>query len=97
IELNVYGPEDRQRYTYWLTLAAAVTLLGVLFVLLRSRLGASLQAIRDAEDASPSVGVRVMAGKRILFVLAALGCGAGGALILANTLFITPASMFSVQ
>jgi branched-chain amino acid transport system permease protein len=97
IELNFYGPDARQRYTYWLTLAAAVFFLGVLFVLLRSRLGAALQAIRDDEEAAASVGVRVMAGKRILFVLAAVGCGAGGALTLANTLFITPSSIFSVQ
>ena len=39
-------------------------------MLLRSRLGASLQAIRDDEEAAASVGVRVVAGKRILFVLA---------------------------
>ncbi len=64
--------------------------LAVLFVLLRSRLGASLQAIRDDEEAAASVGVRVTAGKRILFVLAAAGCGGAGALILANTLFIEP-------
>ena len=69
----------------------------LLFVLLRSRLGASLQAIRDDEEAAASVGVRVMAGKRILFVLAAVGCGAAGALTLANTLFVEPTSIFSVQ
>ena len=34
--------------------------LVVLFVLLRSRLGASLQAIRDDEEAAASVGVRVV-------------------------------------
>ena len=38
----------------------------------------SLQAIRDDEEAAASVGVRVVAGKRILFVLAAAGCGGGG-------------------
>ena len=68
-----------------------------LFVLLRSRLGASLQAIRDDEEAAASLGVRVVAGKRILFVLAGVGCGAAGALTLANTLFIQPQSIFGVQ
>lgn len=97
IELNVYTPEQRQQYTYWLTLAATTLLLVALFVLLRSPLGASLQAIRDDEAAAASVGVRVMARKRILFVFAAFGCGAAGALILANTLFIEPTSIFSVQ
>ncbi|HEY1479162.1 MAG TPA: branched-chain amino acid ABC transporter permease [Gaiellales bacterium] len=97
IELNRFSPSDRQEYTYWLTLGFTTFLLALLFVLLRSRLGASLQAIRDDEDAAASVGVRVMAGKRILFVIAAAGCGAAGAMTLANTLFIEPTSIFSVQ
>jgi branched-chain amino acid transport system permease protein len=97
IELNSFSPSSRQEYTYWLTLGFTTFLLVLLFVLLRSRLGASLQAIRDDEQAAASVGVRVMAGKRILFIIAAAGCGAAGAMTLANTLFIEPTSIFSVQ
>jgi branched-chain amino acid transport system permease protein len=41
--------------------------------------------------------VRVAARKRLLFVLAGFGCGAAGVLIGANTLFIEPGSIFSVQ
>jgi branched-chain amino acid transport system permease protein len=97
IELNYFAPSSRQEYTYWMTLGFTTFLLVLLFVLLRSRLGASLQAIRDDEQAAASVGVRVMAGKRILFIIAAAGCGAAGAMTLANTLFIEPTSIFSVQ
>ena len=97
IQLNAYTPDQRQHYTYWLTLGMTAFFVGVLFLLLRSRLGSSLQAIRDDEEAAASVGVRVIAGKRILFVLAALGCGAAGALTLANILFIEPTSIFSVN
>lgn len=95
--LNVYTPDDRRTYTYWLTLAIAAVLLAGVFLLLRSRLGASLQAIRDDEEAAASVGVRVLTAKRVLFVLAAIGCGAAGAMTLANTLFIEPQSIFGVQ
>jgi branched-chain amino acid transport system permease protein len=95
--LNVYSPSDRQAYTYWLTLAIAVVLLMTVFLVLHSRLGAALQSIRDDEEAAASLGVPVMRAKRILFVLAALGCGAAGALTLANTLFIEPQSVFDVQ
>jgi branched-chain amino acid transport system permease protein len=97
IEFNFYEPTQRQNYTYWWALAAAVISLAVVFVLLRSPLGASLQAIRDDEEAAASLGVRVTEGKRVLFVLAALGCGAAGAATLANTLFIEPTSIFSIQ
>ena len=97
IELNYYTPNQRQEYTYWLTLGMAVFFLGLLFVLLRSRLGTSLQAIRDDEEAAASLGVRVVTNKRILFVIAAAGCGAAGAMTLANTLFIEPTSIFGVD
>jgi len=67
------------------------------FVLLRTRLGAALQAIRDDEEAAAAVGVRVGMGKAVLFVLAGLGCGAAGSLTLANQLFVEPTSVFSVD
>jgi branched-chain amino acid transport system permease protein len=97
IQLNAYAPGPREHDIYWLTLGITAFFVGLLFLLLRSRLGSSLQAIRDDEEAAASVGVRVVAGKRILFVLAALGCGAAGALTLANILFIEPTSIFSVN
>ena len=96
-QLNQYDPNFRQAYTFWLALAFTVVFMAALFFLLRSPLGASLQAIRDDEDAARSLGVRVAARKRLLFVLAGLGCGAAGVLIAANTLFIEPCSVFSVQ
>jgi branched-chain amino acid transport system permease protein len=95
--LNVYSPIVRQAYTYWLTLGFLVLLLGIVFALLRSRHGVSLQAVRDDQEAAASLGVRVQAGKRMLFVVAAFGCGAAGALTLANSLFIQPQSIFGVQ
>ena len=95
--LNVYDETTREGYTYWLTLGFAVVVLGLSLLLLRSRNGAALQAIRDDEDAAASVGVRVLPLKLLLFVLAAFGCGAAGAMILANTLFIQPQSIFGVQ
>jgi branched-chain amino acid transport system permease protein len=97
IQLYHIDPNFRQAYTFWLALAFAVLFLGALFFLLRSPLGASLQAIRDDEVAARSLGVNVMARRRLLFVLAGFGCGAAGVLVVANTLFIEPGSIFSVQ
>ena len=97
IQMNQYEPNFRQAYTFWLALGFTVIFLSALFFLLRSPLGLSLQAIRDDEDAARSLGVHVAARKRLLFVLAGFGCGAAGALVVANTLFIEPGSVFSVQ
>ena len=85
-----YDPTQRLHYTYWAALLATAIFLVVLFVLLRSRLGASLQAIRDDEAAAASVGVRVLLGKGVLFVLAGAGCTAAGTIILAWQLSILP-------
>jgi branched-chain amino acid transport system permease protein len=97
LQVNQYEPNFRQAYTFWLALGFTVIFLAAIFLLLRSPLGVSLQAIRDDEDAARSLGVRVAARKRLLFVLAGFGCGAAGVLIVANTLFIEPGSIFSVQ
>lgn len=95
--LDVYAPADRQAYTYWVALALMAVLILAGFVLLRSRLGSSLQAIRDDERAAESVGVPVARAKRAVFLLAGAGCGAAGAITIANTLVVTPDSIFSVQ
>jgi branched-chain amino acid transport system permease protein len=96
-QLDSYSTSHREHITYWFALGMTAFFAIVVFTLLRSRLGASLQAIRDDEEAAASVGVRVVAGKRILFLLASAGCGAAGALTVANTLFIQPTAIFSVN
>jgi branched-chain amino acid transport system permease protein len=91
-----YTPEQRLHYTYWAALGAVAVLLVLLFVLLRSRLGGSLQAIRDDEEDAASVGVRVLLGKGILFVVAGAGCAAAGTIILAWQLSVLPLGPNSV-
>jgi branched-chain amino acid transport system permease protein len=95
--LNVYDPATRQAYTYWVALAFMALFMIGGFVLLRSRLGSSLQAIRDDEPAAVSLGVRVTGAKRIVFLFAACGCGAAGAVTVLNTLRVQPDSIFGVQ
>ena len=95
--LNVYDPATRNAYTYWLALVVMALATVVGFVLLRSRTGSALQAIRDDEGAAESLGVRVTRAKRLVFVFAAVGCGAAGAITLCSTLRVQPDSIFGVQ
>jgi branched-chain amino acid transport system permease protein len=97
ISLNTYASPERRDLIYWLALAAMATFLIGLFMLLRSRTGAAIQAIRDNEDAAEALGVNVMATKRLLFVLAAAGIGIAGALWLASAVSFQPKTYFSVQ
>lgn len=97
IAIDAVAAAARRADTYWSAFAAMVALLLVMFLLLRGGLGASLQAIRDDEQAAASVGVRVLAAKRVVFVLAAFGCALAGALWLASAITFQPRSYFGVQ
>jgi len=97
IALNAYEAQLRRNLVYWLALVAVLSLLGGLFLLLRSRVGAAIQAIRDNEEAAASVGVHVTATKRLIFVLAAFGVAMAGAVWLATALTFQPKAYFSVQ
>jgi branched-chain amino acid transport system permease protein len=97
IAINAYPAELRHALVYWLALAATLAVAGALFILLRSRYGASIQAIRDNEEAAASLGVRVLAAKRLVFVLAATGAAMAGAIWLASFLTFQPKTYFSVQ
>ncbi len=97
IALNAYHAGVRHTYTYWMALLGMAALLSLLFLLLRSRKGAGIQAIRDSEEAACSVGVDVARTKRLIFVLAALGAGLAGALWLASAITYQPKTYFSPQ
>ncbi len=97
IALSALPAAARRSDIYWLALGVMTVLVALIFFLLRSRMGASIQAIRDNEEAAASVGVRLMSTKRIIFVLAAIGCAAAGALTLATLISFQPKTYFSVQ
>lgn len=87
----------RIAFTYWLALAVAVLAVAGTYLLLRSRLGLALTAIRDEPTAAAGLGIDVDRAKRIVFVVAALGCGALGAVLALATLRVQPASVYGVQ
>lgn len=97
VQIIAYPAPLRGALTYWTAFGAMTVFLVAMFLLLRSRVGASIQAIRDDEDAAGAVGVEVMATKRILFVLAAFGAAVAGTLWVADTITFQPRSFFSVD
>jgi branched-chain amino acid transport system permease protein len=87
----------REFETYWLALALTVIVLGAIFMLLRSRHGLALTAIRDNEMAAHSNGVDVWRIKFVVYVLTAFGTAMIGALIFLQKLRISPDTAFSVN
>jgi branched-chain amino acid transport system permease protein len=90
-------PTYRIAYVYWMSLGIVVLVVGGVYLLMRSRLGLALTAIRDEPTAAGSLGIGVTRAKRVVYVVAAAGCGLAGAMIVANTLRVQPGSIFSVD
>ena len=97
LALNAFDPEMRRNLTYWLGLGGMALMLTVTLCLLRSRIGAAAQAIRDDEEAAASIGIDVMRIKQIIFVLAAFGCALAGTIWLASAITFLPRTNFGVQ
>jgi len=87
----------REFEMYWLALALAVAVLGAIVLLLRSRYGLALTAIRDNEIAARSSGVDVWRTKLVVYILTAFGTAMIGALIFLQKLRISPETAFSVN
>lgn len=87
----------REMTIYFVALALAIAVTGFVYWLLRSRWGLALTAIRDSEPASESLGVRNVAIKYWIYLVAAFGTGMTGALIFLSKLRISPEAAFSVQ
>jgi branched-chain amino acid transport system permease protein len=92
-----YTPALLTAYTYWAGLAVTVAALLAIYLLLRSRLGLVLTAVRDDEVAARSSGARVGLARLLVFVVAGIGCGAAGAVLAISQLQVQPSAVFSIQ
>ncbi|HKE63940.1 MAG TPA: branched-chain amino acid ABC transporter permease [Micromonosporaceae bacterium] len=95
--LSNFNLNVREALTYWVALGVTVLTLAACYLLLRSRLGLALTAIRDDERAAGSVGVTVSLAKRLVYLVSAAGCGAAGGLLIVSSLNVQPDAIFSVQ
>src|SRR5439155_23381689 len=94
--LSSVNPDVLPAVTYWAALTVTVVALAAVYLLLRGRLGLELTAVRDNEVGARSLGVRVTRAKRIVYLVAAAGCGSAGSLLIISQLNVEPTSAFSV-
>jgi branched-chain amino acid transport system permease protein len=80
-----------------MTLAISAIVFGVVYLLLRSRHGLALTAIRDSEPASASLGVNTFRTKFIIYIVTAACTGLVGGLIFLQKLRISPEAGFSIN
>jgi branched-chain amino acid transport system permease protein len=87
----------RAHGAYWWALGLGAGSVLVVYLILRSRVGLALTAIRDDETAARSLGVDVLRMKVLVWAVAAFGCGLVGAVVYLNLVRVQPDAAFDVQ
>ena len=89
--------DGREMVMYYMAFAiGTASVLGV-WLLLRSKWGLALAAIRDSEPAAEAMGVATRRVKFLIYVLAAGFTGLTGAFVFLQKLRITPDAAFSIN
>ena len=96
-QLSGLPPVVRQAYTYWLALALMAVIVAGVYLLVRSRFGLDSRAVHDEPAAAAAMGVEVQRTRWLAYILAAVGFGAVGGMLIVSTLYIDPATVFSVN
>lgn len=87
----------REMIVYWVSLAIAIVVSAIVYLLLRSKHGLALTAIRDSERASESLGVDTYRTKLMIYVVTAACTGVVGAFIFLQKLRLSPEAGFSIN
>jgi len=91
------GTDVRVPGTYWWAFGSAVLAIGVTYILLRTRTGLGLKAMRDNDLAAESNGVNLWRLKLYTYVIAGAGCAVVGAIVAIHLLRVQPAAAFSIN
>jgi branched-chain amino acid transport system permease protein len=95
--LSNLSPSQLDHDTYLATWFVAFAVVVATYFILRSRFGLVLSSMRDNETAARSAGARVTSTRRLIYVIAAAGCGAAGAVLAISQPFIQPTNEFSLN
>lgn len=88
---------DREAYIYWMLLSMGMGTLVGAYLLLRSKAGLALMAIRDNSLAAGSLGIDIWKTKFLIYVGVAAVTSLLGAVIFLQKLRISPDSAFNVN
>ena len=82
---------------YYAAVALGIASVALVYLLLKSRLGLGLMAMRDDEDAAEGVGVDRFRSKLVCFLIAAFVTGVAAGLLYLNQVFIQPFKAFGIE
>jgi branched-chain amino acid transport system permease protein len=89
--------EVREMAIYWSALTLGAGTLAAVYIVLRSRPGLALMAVRDSALAAESLGIDIWRSKLSIYVVTAVLTSMTGALIFLQKLRISPDAAFSVN
>ena len=91
------APTALQHLIYLATWGVALVVVTATYFLLRSRLGLVLSSIRDNEISARSSGTKVTSARRLVFLIAAAGTGAAGAVLAISQVYLQTGNEFNLQ
>jgi branched-chain amino acid transport system permease protein len=95
--VNSVARHTRESITFWLALGVALGSIALVYLLLRSKRGLALTAIRDDDTGARGLGVNITRSKLWVYIIAAAGTAVTGAVIYLNLLRVQPEAAFSLQ
>jgi branched-chain amino acid transport system permease protein len=91
-----HARDHRLAAIYWLAFTLAAVALIVTYVLLRSRIGIGLTAMRDNEEGAAAIGVNITRARVLCFLGTAPFLGMAGAIVTLQKLRVSPPASFSI-
>lgn len=88
---------DDQIYYYYLAVIVMLIATGTIWLVARSRLGLTLRAIRDDEDAAEALGIRVLALKVVAMAISASMAAIAGVAYLATYKLMDAETAFGIH
>ena len=100
LTLDMSALEDIERFgqmSFWLSCALGIASVAGLQLLMRSRLGLAMTAVRDNEVAARSVGIDVQRVRLVAFVISGGMSALAGAVYFMGGMFLAPSAAFDVN
>lgn len=85
------------RVSFWLACTLGAGSIAGLYLLMQSRLGLAVTAVRDNEVAARSVGIDVQRVRLVTFVISGAVCALAGAVYFMGGMFLVPGSAFDIN
>ena len=94
---SAIDPRSLTQIVFWLSVGLAILTQGGTFLVLRTRLGLGLMAMRDDEQGAASVGIATMRSRLAAFAISAAVCGLAGGIYYLSVLYVDPTGAFDID